>query len=100
MVTGIGIARSAAGHRRKERDLARAGDRSILLDMGVVDRGADYPRRLEGIGVAFAAAGKPADQVFDGAHIRRRLERLLGLADAFAHPGKILHPHPSSSLMR
>src|SRR6516162_1351231 len=31
----------AAGHRREEGDLARAGDCGIRLDMGVVDRRAD-----------------------------------------------------------
>src|ERR1700688_1245772 len=33
-----------AGHRREEGDLARAGDHSVRLDMGVVDRGADHLR--------------------------------------------------------
>src|SRR6266480_4505902 len=52
---------SAAGHRREERDLACARDRSLRLDMGVVDRGADHARLLERIGIALAARGQPAD---------------------------------------
>ena len=47
---------SAAGHRREERDLAGAGYRGVRLDMGVVDRGADHLRLLEGVGIGLAAA--------------------------------------------
>src|SRR3984957_2356576 len=62
---------STAGHRRKEGDLAGAGDHRIRLDMGVVDRGADHPRLLERIGISLAALRQPADQFVDGAHARR-----------------------------
>src|SRR5579862_8387442 len=55
MVTGRGMTRSAAGHRREKRDLAGAGNHAVGLDVGVVDRGADHPRRLEGMGVGLAA---------------------------------------------
>jgi hypothetical protein len=34
--------------------------------VGVVDRGTDHPRRLEGMGVGLAALRQPRDQVFDG----------------------------------
>src|SRR5215475_11174234 len=91
---------SAAGHRREERDLAGAGNRGIRLDMGVVDRGADHLRLLEGVGIGLAAARQPGDQFVDGAHVGRRLDGLFRLADPLAHPGEIFHLHPSSSLMR
>src|ERR1700722_10411336 len=91
--------KSAAGHRREEGDFAGAGNRGILFDMGMVDRGADHTRRLEGMGVSLAARGKPCDQCFDGFNARRRLDRLFRLADPFAHPGEIFQFHPSSSLM-
>src|SRR4051812_21286527 len=100
MVTGIPIGASAAGHRRGERDLAGAGASSAGLDMSVIDRGADRARRLEGVGVLLAALRQPADQVGDGAHVIRRLQHFLGLADPLADPGKILHLHFSSSSMR
>src|SRR5450631_2598659 len=89
-----------AGHRREEGNLAGAGNDSIRFDMGVVDRGTDHPRRLERMGIGLAAPRQPRNQVVNGANARRRLDRLLGLADPFAHPGEILHLHASSSLMR
>src|SRR3954452_15114206 len=98
MVTGP-LMRLAAGHRREERDLAGTCDRSVRPDVGMVDRGADHLRLLECISVSLALAGQPGDQFLDRAHRRRRLDGLLGLADTLAHPGKILHFHPSSSLM-
>src|SRR6202051_2922959 len=52
----------AAGHRREEGNLAGAGNHGIRLDMGVVDRGADHPRRLARVGLALAALRPPADQ--------------------------------------
>src|SRR5437773_1536363 len=99
MVTGP-LMRLAAGHRREERDLAGARDRGIRPDMGVVDRGEDHLRPLERIGVGLAPAGQPGDQVLNGSHRRRRLDSLLGHADALAHPGEVFQLHPSSSLMR
>src|ERR1700710_2269463 len=67
MVTAAAMTGSAAGHRREKRDLAGAGDHGIGFDVGVVDRGTDHPRRLEGVGIAFAALGQPTHQVVDGA---------------------------------
>src|SRR3954467_6761522 len=93
------MANSAAGHRREKSDLARARDRCVRLDMRVVDRGADYLRLLERVGIRLTAAGQPGDQLIDRAHRGRRLDGLLRLADPFAHPGEVLHLHPSSSLM-
>src|SRR5665647_1588922 len=90
----------AAGHRREESNLAGAGDRRVRLDMGVVDRGADHLGFFEGVGIGLAAVRKPGDQIFDGAHIGRRLDRFFRFADPFAHPGEILDLHPSSSSMR
>src|ERR1700722_15015285 len=84
---------SAAGHRREKRNLAGAGNDGVRLDMGVVDRGANHPRCFEGVGVGLAALGQPPDQIVDGAHARRRLQRFLRLADPFAHPGEILDLH-------
>src|ERR1700730_14744603 len=89
-----------AGHRREERNLAGAGNHAIRLDMGVVDRGADHPRRIEGIGVGLATSRKPRHQIVDGADAGRRFDRLLRFADPFAHPGEIFDLHASSSLMR
>src|SRR5262245_37749274 len=91
---------SAAGHRREERDLARARYRRVRSDVGVVDRGADHLRLLEGIGIGLAAFRQPGDEIIDGAHSGGRLDRLFRLADPLAHPGEIFHLHPSSSLMR
>jgi hypothetical protein len=61
---------------------------------------AAHARLLERIGITLAARRQPADQVGYGTNARGRLDRLLGLADPFAHPGEILHLHSSSSLMR
>src|SRR5665811_1062699 len=58
----------AAGHRREKGNLAGAGDRRVGFDVGVVDRGADHPRRLEGVGVGFAELRQPRDQLVDGAN--------------------------------
>src|ERR1700758_3101566 len=97
MVTGALMSRLAAGHRREEGNLACSRDHSIRLDMGMVDRGADHLGLLESIGIGLAACGEPANQVVDGAHVRRRIDGLFRLADPFAHPGEIFHLHPSSS---
>src|SRR5579862_1691980 len=91
---------STAGHRREEGDFAGAGNRRILFDVGVVNRGTNHARRIESMSIALAARGKPCDQIFDGLDARGRLDRLFGLADPFAHPGEIFQLHPSSSLMR
>src|SRR5438552_4596079 len=91
---------SAAGHWREERDLAGAGYHGVRLDVGMVDRGADHLRLLEGIGIGLAAVRQPADQLIDRAHVGGRLDGLLRLADPLAHPGEIFHLHPSSSLIR
>src|SRR6185312_11656528 len=90
----------AAGHRREKRNLAGTGDHRIRLDMGVVDRGTDHPRRLECVGVTIVAACQPADQIADGADACRRLDGFLRLSHPLAHPGKILDLHPSSSSIR
>src|ERR1700677_2992411 len=92
--------KSAAGHRREKRDLAGAGDQGVRLDVGVVDRSPDHPRRLEGMGIGLAALGQPTDQILNGADAGRGLEGFLGLSDPLAHPGEILDLHASSSLMR
>src|ERR1700688_2514743 len=63
----------AAGHRREEGNLAGAGNHGVRLDVGVVDRGANHPRSLEGVGIGFAALGQPGDQIVDSANARRRL---------------------------
>src|SRR3954467_3092183 len=104
MVTGtvmaLPVKASAAGHRRKQRDLARARDRRVRPDMGMVDGGADHARRGEGWGIFVAAGRQPADQFLDRAHARRRFDNLLGLADPFTDPGKVLDLHAASSSMR
>src|SRR5882672_3271594 len=82
-----------AGHRREKGDLAGTGDHRIGFDMGVVDRGADHFRRLEGVPVGLAALRQPGDQIVDGADAVRRLDGFFRLADPFAHPGEILDLH-------
>eukprot|EP01035_Chromulina_nebulosa_P007924 gene7925-10723_t len=62
---GFGHGRLAAGHGRKESDLARAGDHRLRLDVGVIDGGTDHLRGLEGMGIFVAARAQPADQVAD-----------------------------------
>src|SRR6185437_4551768 len=91
---------SAAGHRRKKGNLAGTGDQAVRLDVGVVDRSADHPRLLEGMGVGLVALRQPADQIVNGADAGRRLQRFLSLSDPFAYPGEILDFHASSSSMR
>src|SRR5579863_10416374 len=105
MVTGAVMSRwlsnrLTAGHWREKRNLAGAGDHRIRLDMGVVDGGADHPRRLERVGVAVAAPRQPADQIAHRADVCRRIDGFFRLSDPFPHPGKILDLHPSSSLIR
>src|SRR5579872_1044292 len=90
----------AAGHRREKGDFAGPFDRRPRLDMGVVDRRANHPWRLEGVGIGLAAFGEPCDQFFDGLDAPRRLDHFLGFADPFPYPGEIFQLHPSSSLMR
>src|SRR5262245_9649846 len=98
---GSGCRRTAAlisspRHRREERDLAGAGDRGVGLDVRAIDRRADHPWILEGVGIFLAAPRKPAHQVADGLDPRRQLDFLLGLADALAHPRKIQELHTYS----
>src|SRR5262249_27104730 len=100
MVAATLMANSAAGHRRKERDLTGARDRRVCLDVGMIDRGADHLRLLERVRIGLAAVGQPRHQRIDGAHAGGRLDGFLRLADPLAHPGEIFHFHPSSSLMR
>src|SRR6188768_1051644 len=79
MVTAAAMNESTAGHRREEGDLTGARYHGIGFDVGMVDGGADHARSLECMGVALAASGQPGDQIVDGANVRRRLDRLLGL---------------------
>src|SRR3954468_24416229 len=80
---------SAARHRRKERDLARARDLRVGLHVSLVDRGADHLRVLERVGIFLATSLQPRDQLANRAHARRRVDLFLGLPDALAHPGEI-----------
>src|ERR1700761_424409 len=83
----------SAGHRRKERDLAGAGDARIGTHMSLVDRRTDHFRILERIGIAFAARSKPSDEIPDGRDIVRGRDIFLRQTDALAHPGKIAKLH-------
>src|SRR6185369_15283063 len=87
---------SASGHRRKECDLARARDRHVGLHMRMVDRGADDLGVLECVGILLAASGQPRHEVANCAHIGRRIDLLLRLADALAYPGEVQQFHVSS----
>src|SRR5262245_15097055 len=89
---------SAAGHRREERDLARAGDRSIGLDVGAIDRRTDHLRVVKRMGVFFATPGQPGHQLADGLDAGRRLDRLVRLADPLAHPGEVQDLHAYHSI--
>src|SRR5260221_13615101 len=88
------------GHRREECNLAGARYRRVWLDVGVVDRRADHPRRLEGVGVSVAARRKPADQIAYRAHAGGWLDGFLCDPDPFPDPGKKFGVHFSSSLLR
>src|SRR6185503_2066253 len=89
---------SASGHRREECDLARTRDRGLGLHMRVVDRRADHLGVLERVGVFLAAPREPGDQFADRAHISRRIDLFLRLADALAHPGKVEQLQVQSSI--
>jgi hypothetical protein len=65
--------------------------------MILVDCGADDARILERIGVFLAALRQPFDEIADRAHRSRRIDLLLRLADAFAHPGEIEEFHRCST---
>src|SRR5436190_13420571 len=80
-------------HRRKERDLARACDLRVGLHVIAVDRGADDVGVLEGIVILLAALFEPRDEFANRAHVCRRIDLLLRLADAFAHPGEVEQFH-------
>jgi hypothetical protein len=57
--------------------------------MQPVERRADHLGILEGVGVFFAAAGEPGDQVAHGGDVRRRIDLFVRLADPLAHPRKV-----------
>src|SRR6266567_880899 len=79
----------APRHRREESDLARAQNGRVAPDMRLVDRSADHLRILERVGIFLAAMAEPRHEIGDRRDARRRLDLLLGLADALAHPGEI-----------
>src|SRR5436305_13381279 len=80
---------SASGHRREERNLARARDCRVGLHMRAVDCSADYLRVLEGVGIFLATPRKPPHQFADRAHSGWGIDLFLRLADPLAHPGEI-----------
>src|SRR5436305_9235770 len=82
-------ATSPPGHWREEGDLARAGDRCVVFDMGPIDGGTDSAAVLEGVGIFLAAGPEPGDHVADRGDIGRRCQLFLCLADPLAHPGEI-----------
>src|SRR5882724_5889228 len=84
-----GRMKSSPRHRREEGNFACARDRGVGLDMGAVDRRADHLRVLERMGIFLAAQREPAHEVGDRRDRGRRLDLLLRLADALAHPGEI-----------
>src|SRR3954454_22985599 len=84
---------SSSGHRREECDLARPADGCIGLDVGLVDRRADDLRVFRRIGVFLTAPAQPGHEIADRAHAGRRIDLLLRLADALAHPRKINELH-------
>src|SRR4051794_7810752 len=78
----IRTVKSPPRHRREERNLARAGNLRLGLDMIAVDGCTDHVRVLERVGVFLAAPRKPRDQFTDRPHRRRRIDLFLGFADA------------------
>src|SRR3954447_25494636 len=83
----------ASRHRREEGDFARARDCGVGPDMGTVDRGTDHLWVLERVRVLLTAAAKPGHEIGDSRDARGRLDLLLRLADALAHPGEIAKLH-------
>src|SRR5262245_8670087 len=80
-------------HRRKKRDLARAGNLRIGLHVITVDRCSDDVRVLERVGIFLAALRQPRNEVADRAHARRWLDLFLGLSDPFTHPREVEKLH-------
>src|SRR5262249_27259661 len=79
----------APRHRREERDLARAPNGRGAPPLRPGARGAKYLPVLQPPGVFLAAMAEPRHEIGGRRDARRRLDLLLGLADALAHPGEI-----------
>src|ERR1700733_4580463 len=86
----------AAGHGRKESDLARAGNRRTRPHMTMVDSRPNDFRILECVRVLFVASGEPRHQLIDCGNTGRRIEPLFRLAPPLAHPGKIKKVYAAS----
>src|SRR5262249_39554028 len=86
-------ANSASRDRRKQRNLARAGNGCGRMHVLLVDGGAHDAGPAERLGVLRAAALEPADPVGDRRKARRQVDDFLGLADLLAHPCEIEKPH-------
>src|SRR3990172_230260 len=80
---------SASRHRRKERDLAGAGEARLRRHVLLVDGGADDVAAGEGFRVFRPPALEPIDEPGPGPPPGRQLDHLLGLARLLAHPGEI-----------
>src|SRR5438552_4264658 len=89
----------SACHGRKKRDFTGTFDRGIGLHMPLINRGSDYFRVCESVGILFATRGKPRHQVGDSGNARWNLDNFLRLADTFAYPGKITQFHTHSSII-
>src|SRR5690348_3855517 len=89
------IIASASGDRREERHFVAGTDGMIPGDIFLVDRDADDRAVAERLGEAGPARLQPVEQSGHGGDTRRRLERLLGLADLLAQPREIKDLHAS-----
>src|SRR3989442_2534545 len=85
-------------HGREEGDFLCAGNCRVGPHVALIDRGADHPGIFERVGVFLAALREPPDEIADRRDARRRLDLLLRLADALAHPGKVADLHVYSSI--
>src|SRR3984957_11302634 len=84
---------SAAGHRREDRHLVARLHREIPADRTAVDRDAQSPAVLQGIGEARPARLERIDQGARRGHARGQIEGFLGRADLGLEPGEIEQLH-------
>ena len=68
-----------------------------MLDMHMVDCGADGFGGFESMGIFFAARDQPFNQIGNGPHSSGQSHILLRLANPLPHPGKINQTHHYSS---
>src|SRR5262245_64353337 len=68
----------APRHRRKEGDLSRGADRSVMAYMGLVDRSSDHFGAGKGVVELGTACLEPGHQLGDGGDVRRNVHFFCG----------------------